>query len=534
MESHNKLCMNCFASLEASDGSVCPVCGWDNEKEQIPEALAYQTIVGTHYLVGRAKAMNGEGITYSAFDKTTKKLVELREFFPVSIAARSEEDHTVQPMAGNEAVFDRLLDTFLSVSRNVSRLKEISVVHTLLDVYEENFTAYAVYEYVPALTLRRHIERNGVMSWNEANNMFHPVLTALGLINSLGIPHLGVSPDTIKVSADGSLVITGFAIPQLRQAGGKIIEELCNGAAAAEQYSADALCGESTDVYGFTATLLFAITGALPLDAQKRLKDGRLLIGKEFLKDLPPFVITAIANALQVSMDTRTTSFERLKAEFSAAPKIVSQVSNPSAIRRIPSMEYDISLNRGLPPVIWLLGACLITLVALIILASAWMKKADMSLTDIWGVFRTESIAAEDTLAPKMLGDSLDEWQGKINRGEYDFTIKVKSLEFSDTIDEGHIISQSPNYDEPMSADRVVLVTVSRGKENRNLPEIKGMTYEDLKRVLETNGFVVKQAEAASDEVVAGAVIRYQDHSEGDSLPYGAEVTVVVSTGHEG
>lgn len=531
MESHNRLCMNCFAQMDSAGGSVCPVCGWNNEKAQVPEALPYETVIGTRYLVGRAKAMNGEGLTYTAFDQTTKKLVELQEFFPVSIATRASQGNEILPKDGSEDVYDGLLDAFLSVSKNVSRLKEITVVHTVIDILEENYTAYTVYEYVPAVTLRRYIAQKGVLSWNNANNMFFPILTALGLMNSLGMPHLGISPDTIKVTGAGQLFISGFCIPQVRRTGTVLIDELFSGCAALEQYRPDTLCGESTDVYSFAATLLYAISGALPMDARKRMKDSRLLISKEYLREIPPFVITAIANALQVDASTRTASFQRLKTELSETPKIVSQVQSPSAIRRLPSMERDIPVNRGLPPFVWLLGACFITLVALIILVSAWLKKSDMSFGDLTGFFGTESTASQEQLAPNMLGGSLVQWEDMIAKGQYSFTIRVKAEEFSDTVEEGNIISQTPNFNEKMSEDNVIIVTVSRGKENRALPAIQGMTFDELRSVLENNGFTVKQEENSSDDVVAGSVIQYKDHSEGDAVPFGTEITVIVSTG---
>ena len=139
------LCANCFAGLTASGGK-CPVCGWDNSTPQPPEALGCHTVVASRYQVGRVKAQNGEGITYAALDLTTQKLVELREFFPTALAQRAE-DGTAAPRSGKESLFDQYLDDFIDLAKNVSRLREVTVVHSVLDIFEENYTAYAVYEY---------------------------------------------------------------------------------------------------------------------------------------------------------------------------------------------------------------------------------------------------------------------------------------------------------------------------------------------------------------------------------------------------
>lgn len=528
MENHKQLCMNCFAGYDESKGHHCPTCGWDNSKEQVPEGLQYNTLLGDRYIIGRVKLMNGEGMTYAAFDKVSKRLVEIREFFPLSISSRYQDDNTVIPYEGKEADFDAYLDAFTELSRNVSRMKEITVVHTVLDIFEENYTAYTVYEYVPSITLKRYIEKRGCMDWNQAHELFMPVLTAFGLMNSLGITHLGISPETIKITAEGKPFITGFSINEARRRGTDIVEELYPGCSAIEQYEPDTPCGEMSDVYAFAVTFLFTMTGTLPPEAPKRIGNERLMISKEVLHDMPPYAVTAVANALQVKQELRTASFERLKAELTAAPKVVMEISSTDAIRRLPSMERNSPQSRGLPPVVWLICTCIVTFIALVIVASVWLRDADMSFGDIGQVFGTES-KAETTVVPNMLNENLDDWLQKAANGEYDITLQVTSQEFSDTVSEGQIISQYPTAGEPVPQDKIIVVTVSRGSAQRTLPEIKGMSFTELSDILEKNGFVVEREDGTSDDIAAGYVIGYKERSEGDILPYGSTVTVIVS-----
>ena len=143
MAVHKLQCKNCFSALELPNG-ICPVCGWDNKKSQIPEGLEYGTVLNAHYQVGRAKSMNGEGITYAGFDTTTKKMVDIREFYPVSIAAR-QEDGCILAQQGKENDYEEYLEKFVEMSKNVSRIREVNVVVSILDFFEENYTAYAIY-----------------------------------------------------------------------------------------------------------------------------------------------------------------------------------------------------------------------------------------------------------------------------------------------------------------------------------------------------------------------------------------------------
>lgn len=530
----SKLCVNCFAALEPGS-DLCPACGWDNSAPQTPQALEFHTVVASRYQVGRVKAANSEGFTYAALDLNTNKAVELREFFPDTLAERGKDGVTVTPQQGCKDAFEDCLDSFVELMKNVSRLREVSVVHSVLDLFEENLTAYAVYEYVPSVTLRRYVDGvGGKLPWNTATRMFMPVLTALGLANSLGISHLGISPDTLRVTKDAALLITGFSIPEARRAGSPLRADLAPGCAALEQYSSKAACGESSDVYGFAATLFYALTGETPQEAPRRAQDQRLMISKEVLHSLPPFAVTALANALQIRPAQRTASFERFKTELSAAPTVVAEVDQTEAIRRLPPLDIHIPQGRGLPPFVWLIGSAVVTLIALVIVASLWMGERGMSFSDLSQLFQASSASDEAQTVPNLVNLNYEECLQKAESGEYPFQLELADQEFNDTVAEGCISSQVPFSGEPLPEDGVVKVTVSRGSAQRVLPDYTGVSYEGLEQLLLDNGFQPQRVDEASEDVEAGYVLRYQDHAAGDSLDYGSTVAVVVSSGPAG
>jgi len=525
--------MNCFASYRPEvDGSLCPECAWDNSKPQAPEGLALQTVLASRYVVGRVRSMNSEGITYMALDRTTQKTVTIREFFPRSLASR-RQDQTIVPRKEEQGVFDKYADDFLELSKGVSRLRELSVIESVMDIFEEKGTVYTVYRYTPTVSLRSYVENNGRLSWNEVNRMFMPVLTALGLVNSLGISHLGISPDTLRVTKERNLLITGFCINAARRAGSPIPADLDPGCAAVEQYSSKAVCGEGSDVYALSASMLYALTGHTPKESSRRIDDPRLLISKDVLKALPPFAVTAIANALQVKQGQRTGSFEHFRSELSAAPALVEEIDQTDAIRRLPPVSMSLPQNRGLPPVVWLIGSCVVTLVVLIIVASSWLGDRGMSFHDLGQLFDGSGAAQSVVEVPNMLNQSYDEWEKKIADGEFELQLKISSRSFSSTIEEGNIISQSPFAGENVQPGSTVVVTVSKGAATRILPETKGVSFADLQELLTSNGFVPVREEEHSDDIEPGYVIRYEDHKAGDSLDYGSNITVVVSAGPE-
>ncbi len=517
--------MNCFAPLAPGE-SVCPVCGWENDKPQRPGALPVERRLSGRYALGRAKAADGEGITYAALDLETREVVEVREFFPQPLAQRLS-DGTVAPVARQEETFARLKQKFLETAMAVSRLRELPAAAPVTEIFEENETAYAVSAFIPAVTLGSYVrQQGGRLSWAQTQALFAPALTALGLANSLGVSHLGLSPQTLRVKPDGTLLITGFGIPQARCAGSPVESEQTPGCAALEQYRAGAVCGEASDVYAVGACMLFALTGKLPKPALLRQDDPRLLIPREILKTLPATGITAIANALQVQGADRTPSFERFRLELSGTPQVVDRISETEAIRRLPSMKQAMPRHRGLPPVVWLLGSLIITLGVLTVIAGNWLKGQGMSFGDLGRLFREGGLTQTETLAPDLVNQPYELWESRNQ-----VLLRVSERVFSDTVQEGNIISQSPLAGEPLEPGQAILVTVSKGPRQRVLPPFEGVPFEELEKRLVDNGFVVEWSEEPSETVEQGVVMGYQGHLPGDAVEVGSTVTVVVSSG---
>ena len=422
----------------------------------------------------------------------------------------------------------------MELSKNVSRLREVTVVESVLDIVEENGTVYTVYSDEGTVSLRRYVrDSGGRLTWNETSRLFTPVITALSLINSLGVSHLALSPETLRVDRDGNMVITGFSINAIHRAGALLGLELYQGCAAIEQYSAKAACGEVSDVYALGACMLFCLSGQLPGEATKRLHDQRLMISKDILKAVPPFAVTAIANSLQIKQADRTGSFEVFRTELNSAPALVDEVEETDAIRRLPPVSRDLPRRRFyMPPVVWLIVSCAATLVVLFVIASSWLGDQGMSFNDIGEIFDS-SASGEPVDVPDMVGQSYVQWENRTKSGEFDFKLNVKSKEYNDAIEEGCIISQDPDKGGTVEPGGTVSVTVSQGKAIRTLPEYDGLSFAELQGRLRDDGFSPAKEEVFSTEVELGFVIGYKDREPGEEVNYGETITVIVSAGPE-
>ncbi|MDR2686661.1 MAG: protein kinase, partial [Oscillospiraceae bacterium] len=288
-------CPGCMRPLEAA--AQCPACGTPAVFEQgapfLP--LRAQLMLG-RIGVGRAMEQNGDGITYLAFDAQTGQPVVLREFFPAAIAMRAPGQLAQLVMQGCEAVWQDCAQNFLELWRKLQRLRGLTSLISVTEVFEENGTVYAVYEYIESMTYRDFLLRGklGYISWDRARALLMPVLSTLGHLHQQGIVHRGISPNTLLFCADGKVRIAGFSIWQARTARGDLTAELAEGYAALEQYGVENQHGPWTDIYAFAAVLLRSLIGSDPDGAVARRHNDRLMIPAQFSERIPPYVVNAL------------------------------------------------------------------------------------------------------------------------------------------------------------------------------------------------------------------------------------------------
>lgn len=602
MTGYEHLCMNCMSDTEGK--SPCPHCGFSEDEPQQEDALPYRTVLQERYMIGRVKFANSEGFTYIGFDMQQLCPIQIREFFPRKICARMPESTDIAVIAGNELEFDDYLNDFVNYQESIAKFMDQPAMITVLDIFEENYTAYVISPWEESITLRYFVQKSGgSLSWNAAWKLFMPVISAVSAMYASGVGHYGISPDTLFIMQDGSMQLGNFDSAFMRKAGGNLEPDMVAGCAAVEQYNPDGKLEECTDVYGMAASLFFALTGVLPKAALERRKDPRLLLSASTIKSIPPYVITALANALQIEPQNRTSTFERFRAELSAAPTPTASLEETQSLRRIPvSQNEDVGSeedepqdghNRSIPKFVWIILACVAVLVCLIVgivLYRAAHPNSANSLDSVSesslvsnasrvGVEGTASAAAktgsgtavqqesgkqsgnsssasaasgstsnnsqEDastaSSASSQTSDSSQISVPNLIGKRYsslentsDYQVVQTGKEFSDSIQEGYIISQTPAAGSgKMVKGAAISVTVSQGKALRTLPDIRGKSYQDAKAAVAAAGFIPDgKQKQYSDSVADGTVIGYGDGlTAGSKLNYQYSVTIIVSAG---
>lgn len=521
------------------DEGTCPHCGFDRSiRQSLPFLPLGAKLQDGKYIVGKKLTSNNESTKYIALDARREAVVIIREFLPNGLCARSKEGTEIKVRSEKVSAYKRLLNKYLDYNRTLARLKDSPSLCSIVDIFTENNTAYVVEEQEELSSFTDYVKKNGGhLDWEDARPLFVPLLTALEEMHKNGISHYGVGPGNVKVTSDGKLRLQNFSIADMRKVGTELRPMLISGCSAPEQYDKFAVLDESTEIYGFTAVLFYALTGGVPDDVEKRKTDNKLLISSSINKKLPPYVRSALAGGLQFEQEKRLQSFADLRAKLAAAPsaKVIQQeLSRPDVDDDdddIPGKKKKKSGGSVLPGVI----SCIVSLVLFVIIGTYWLQGnpfAPMfSPSDASSDSDADGVSGDLVTVPNLVGVKYEEAVEKAD-GNNDYQLlKAVEEEFSNDVPEGYIASQFPEaYTEEVQGYSLY-ITVSKGAKMRELPVIQGKTVDQTAQLLGDESFITTQSFEHSESVKKGLVIGYDAHNPGDKLEYGSTVEIKVSLG---
>lgn len=173
--------------------------------------------------------------------------------------------------------------------------------------------------------------------------------------------------------------------------------------------------------------------------------------------------------------------------------------------------------------------AVIIAIVVMLLLGNflGWFKfgKKDKKTTGDTGTEKVEELVMLD-----VLGYSEDAAVKLLEREGFT-NVKVEK-EKNQEVQEGYVFFQSVDKDKVIAADDEIIIKVSSGAEEIDVPDVKGYTDEQACTVLEEAGFKVSHAYAYDDDVEEDKVIS-QSPDAHTKAAEGSTVTITVSNGSE-
>ncbi len=524
---YDNLCMNCMNEL--SGEKQCPKCGYHVDSPQISPYLPLKTPLGGKYIIGKAVSANSESITYSAYDVDRRTAVVIREFLPERLANRADDGKTVVEIKNAQDTYYALLNKFLDLWRNLARVRGFSALIPVIDIIEENNTAYAVTEYIESLSLREFLLRSktGYLNWEKAKGIFMPVLSLLSNLHQSGIVHYGISPDTLLIGRDGKLRLSGFSIPEARFERTEIPAELFDGYTPLEQYGYDIESGPWSDIYSFCAVIYRSLVGTVPQDAISRSTSDKLIIPARYAEFIPVYVINALMNGLQVDPRERTQDVEALREELSATPSNVA--TSYSGMKMMSNEGRDAPVQVTVDeesPAQTILKTFLIILGVGLIAFAGWFVYDRIISAPKENPVEDNTQVTETVEVPNFVNNSYEMIADNPVHND-NFTIK-SVMEYDKKIEKGYIVSQSIKAGTVVKKGTEITFVVSKGPEYVVVPSIEGIDADLAKVQLEEAGFVVKVIEKANDGSKTANTVASVDPEVGSSQIKGSEVYIEV------
>ena len=536
----SELCPGCMSPK--ADDDQCRKCGFDGTANP-DEFLQIKTILSDRYLVGKVLSSNGEGATYMGYDAELDAPVFIREFFPKGLCTREGENVYASEQYSDSFVTHK--NEFLSLARVLARMRNLSAILPVYDIFEQNDTAYYISEAVEYITLRDFLVRNGGrLNYNQMCRLFKPVFSTLASLHSVGVIHRGISPETMIVGRDGRLRVIGFCISDLRTARTTLAPELFKGYAAIEQYGFDGDSGAWTDVYSVAAVIYRTLIGSPAPDATERVTNDRMIIPPDIAEELPAYALSALADALQILPNDRTQSIEDFRDELSAAPNVVNrarQQGTPEERPRTSTRKRKKNSNKKYIAVAAVITVIVLSVVVLVFAktvfnnngddttptsyttsadsnpdySSAVADRSKITVPDFTEYTASEILSVEDTEMIELNENFKIIWERK-----------------TDDSEKGTILSQSVTKDDKVEKGTEITLEVSIGNGMVKVPDVVDMLEDDAIIELCKSGFMYQNivVQEVYDANEKGGVVLEQSIESGEKVVEFAMIRIKVNS----
>lgn len=480
---------------------------------------------------------------------------------------------------------------FKMEAQAAARLSHPNIVN-IYDVVDEGNLHYIVMELIEGITLKNYISKKGCLDVKEAIGVAISVAQGIAAAHERGIIHRDIKPQNIIIARDGKVKVADFGIA--RAATSQTLNATAVGSVhyISPEQARGGYSDVRSDIYSLGITMYEMVSGRVPfqgdntvtvalahledpitppsfynenipvgleniiLKSTEKKPEYRYGSMYEVISDLRRALVNPEEDFVQYNSqvdDSQTVVIGKPELEQIRSGRKV-QADSSSSRSGIRNQDKRQERNRYAPPgrtrrqeseddinpnIERLLTAAgvVVAIIIVIVLIIVFSK--------VGGLFHSGSakeieptIAAstEETLSdkkvemPDVLGLAADIAEQKLKEsgGLY---MKTSDYVYSDTIDEGDVVSQNPSKGTVVDKYSAVYVVLSKGPEYVTVDlsrlGLDKMEESAAKTLLESKGLVVKVEQKNSDTVETGYVVSY---SPGQAKE-GETVTLVTSSG---
>ena len=457
----------------------------------------------------------------------------------------------------------------------------------IYDVGAENGLYYIVMEYVEGITLKTYISKKGQLTYNEVISIAIQVGRGIEAAHKKEIVHRDIKPQNIIISKEGKVKVTDFGIA--RAATSNTINADIMGSVhySSPEQARNGYVTYQSDIYSLGIVMYEMCTGRVPFDGDTTVAialqhlQGEMVPPGKYAPDLPISVEKIILKATQKNQDRRYGSMEDMLSDLKRAlvnpeedfvtipdgeeaektrvitddevKKIQEQAGliaeepvkkpHPTPKRVEPEVfpdedeDDDSLINPKMDKAIRIMGiaAAVVIVVLVVYLVGSFFGlfhfgKKNAEDPEEQQTELEEPEETGDISMPDLLGMTEDEAKAALK--ELGLGYHKVGEASSDEYEEGQIIEQSVNAGETVEKNTTVEVTLSSGKGEVEIPDVKGQDEANAKSTLNGAGFQVNVTYEHSKDVEQGKVIS-QTPDASSMGKEGDTITILVSQGVE-
>ncbi len=477
-----------------------------------------EKILANRYRLTEQIGIGGMAIVYRAVDLRTGHNVAVK---------------VLRPEYNEDSEF---ISRFQREAEAASKMTHHNIVN-LLDVGMDGESRYLVMEYVQGKTLKTVIQERGKLSPALAGQIAIRILSALEHAHRNGIVHRDIKPQNILVHADGHIKVADFGIARI--ANSSTLTKGDNVMGSVHYFSPEQAKGEganaTSDIYSTGIVLYEMLTGRVPYDgdnpvavAMQHLHAAPVPI-QNLAPDVPPALVRVCMKAMEKNPAMRYQTARDMAADIRAAlenrtgerpvyPEKELEVQQPKPqIKEENRQITDTGKNRAETVRRRKRGKVILTTLLTLAIVSGFYFGVKAIIVRVWST----------ATVPNVIGLNIEDAERILNREG----LKYQPIYVSDANEKAnHVLKQVPDENEIMQKGDTVILSVSSGPSQLQMPDLLGMKVEDAMTMLKNMGLVSSYQRVTNDEYPVGTVVS-QNPAANEKVDKESAITFNVSGG---